>query len=244
VHYLFAYEIDRINTMGTPVTNLIKQALSGGRKNLSEFESKKIISQYGIPIVKEKLVESNIQAVKDAAISIGYPVVIKACSSDITHKTEKGLIEVNLRNEHELLEAFERINALVNGMTFGILVQELIKGDRELVIGLKRDPQFGPCVMFGLGGIFTELFHDVTFRIAPIDKLDAVEMMREINGHKILDAFRNMPPVDSELLVNCLIAVGEIGLDHKNVAEIDLNPIIIQYNQPVAVDALVILRDD
>jgi len=122
-----------------------------------------------------------------------------------------------------------------------VLVQEMIKGQRELVVGLTRDPQFGPCVMFGLGGIFTEILKDISFRVAPLEKHDALEMMREIKGHKILDAVRGMPAADIDALADILIAVGRIGLENDDVKEIDINPLILQGSKPVAVDALVVL---
>ena len=117
----------------------------------------------------------------------------------------------------------------------------MIKGGRELVIGMIRDPQFGPCVMFGLGGIFTEILGDVTFRPAPLSEADAAEMLREIKGNKILDTVRGMPAVDADSLIQCLMAVGRIGLAHEEIQAIDVNPLIVQGSRPVVVDALVVL---
>ena len=125
----------------------------------------------------------------------------------------------------------------------GLLVQEMVKGSRELVIGMIRDAQFGPCVMFGLGGIFTEVLKDVSFRIAPLEKRDALEMAQEIKGAPILGAFRGMSPVDMDLLASMLINAGKLGLELDAVKEVDVNPLIISGNKPVAVDALVVLED-
>jgi hypothetical protein len=122
-----------------------------------------------------------------------------------------------------------------------VLVQELVRGSRELMVGMTRDAQFGPCVMFGLGGIFTEILKDVSFRVAPIEKRDAKEMMQEIKGHKILENVRGMPAADLEELSEILIRVGEIGLDNDAIKEIDVNPLILSGGNPVAVDALVVL---
>ena len=122
------------------------------------------------------------------------------------------------------------------------LVQDMIRGKRELVVGLIRDPQFGPCVMFGLGGIFTEILKDVSFRLAPLEKRDALEMMDEIKAHKILDAIRGMDAVDREILSEMLINVGRIGMENDTIKEIDINPVIISGNRPIAVDALVVLQ--
>jgi acetyl-CoA synthetase (ADP-forming) len=108
-----------------------------------------------------------------------------------------------------------------------ILVQEMVKGARELVVGMTRDPQFGPCVMFGLGGIFTEILKDVSFRIAPLEKKDAMEMMQDIKGHKILDAVRGLKAVNIEFLADILVKVGQIGMDNHQIKEIDINPLII-----------------
>ncbi|HWU38760.1 MAG TPA: acetate--CoA ligase family protein, partial [Candidatus Acidoferrum sp.] len=124
-----------------------------------------------------------------------------------------------------------------------ILVQEMVRGSRELVIGMIRDAQFGPCVMFGLGGIFTEVLKDVSFRIAPLERRDAVEMAGEIKGAPVLGAFRGMPAVDMELLISMLINAGKLGLELEAVKEIDVNPLIISGNRPVAVDALVVLQE-
>jgi acetyl-CoA synthetase (ADP-forming) len=119
----------------------------------------------------------------------------------------------------------------------------MVKGSRELVIGMIRDAQFGPCVMFGLGGIFTEVLKDVSFRIAPLERRDALEMAREIKGAPVLGPFRGMPPVDMDLLVSLLINAGKLGLELETVKEVDVNPLIIAGNRPVAVDALVVLED-
>jgi len=218
---------------------IIERALNEGRTTLSEYESKQVLASYGIPVTKELLV-NNLQDLINATKEIGYPLVLKGCSSGIAHKTEKGLIRVDIRNEAEAKAAFEKITANI-GTEDAILVQEMVKGQRELVIGLTRDPQFGPCVMFGLGGIFTEILKDISFRVAPLEERDALEMMQDIKGHKILEAVRGMEAADLNIFSNILIKVGQIGLENEHVKEIDINPVIISGNQPVAVDALVVL---
>ncbi len=221
---------------------LIEKALKEGRATLSEYESKQVLASYGIPVTKELLVDK-VQDLINAAKEIGYPLVLKGCSSGIAHKTEKGLIRVDIRNEAEAKAAFEEIAA--NRETEdSILVQEMVKGQRELVIGLTRDPQFGPCVMFGLGGIFTEILKDISFRVAPLEKRDALEMMQDIKGHKILEAVRGMEAADLNIFSDILIKVGQIGLENDDVKEIDINPVIISGSQPVAVDALVVLDNN
>jgi len=218
-----------------------KSAMGQGGKTLSEFESTRLLAGFGIPTAKGILAQ-NLEEVKKAAASIGYPVVLKACSPEVSHKTESGLVAVDLRNEADLELAFQKISGSSPAKGGGFLVQEMIKGERELVVGMIRDPQFGPCVMFGLGGIFTEILGDVTFRPAPLSKADAAEMMREIKGNKILGAVRGMPAVDADSLIQCLMAVGRIGMEREEIQAIDVNPLIIQGSKPVAVDALVVLK--
>ena len=220
---------------------ILDKAFKQGRKTLSEYESKIILNSYGIPVTREIVVES-IDGVIAAANQIGYPVVIKGCSPEITHKTEKRLIRIDVRDNKEALSAFENINTLMDGIEGSVLIQEMIKGKRELLIGLIRDAQFGPCVSFGLGGIFTEILNDVSFRLAPLEKRDALEMMSDIKAHKILDSVRGMEPVDRDKLSEMLINIGRIGLENESIMEIDINPVLISGNRPIAVDALIVLR--
>jgi len=221
--------------------DILDKARKEGRETLSEYESKLILASYNIPVTHEIIIQKNNDVIS-AAHEIGYPVVMKGCSPEITHKTEKGLIRTDIRDDKEALDTFNDIMAGMNGSHGSILIQEMIKGKRELVIGLIRDPQFGPCVMFGLGGIFTEILKDVSFRLAPLEKRDALEMMDEIKAHKILGAVRGMEPVDRELLSEMLINVGRIGVENDAIKEIDINPVIISGSRPVAVDALIVLQ--
>jgi len=220
---------------------LFKQAKKEGRTTLSEFESKQVLKEYGIPVTQEMTV-SNLPELEAAAEKIGFPLVLKGSSAEIAHKTEKGLIAIDLRTPEEAKNAFSELQAKMETSEKEVLVQEMIKGQRELVIGMTRDPQFGPCVMFGLGGIFTEILKDVSFRVAPLSERDAREMMEDIKGKKILDSVRGLPAVDREMLTNILISVGKIGLDHPEIQEIDINPLKIRHGKPVAVDALVVLK--
>ncbi len=212
-----------------------------GRTTLSEYESKQLLAAYRIPVTREELVESP-KDLLEAARRIGYPVVLKGCGAQILHKTEKDLIRIDVRNDAEARAAHEEIMTRMNGSGNAILVQEMVKGRRELVVGLNRDPQFGPCVMFGLGGIFTEVFEDIAFRIAPLENQDALEMMQDIQAKKILEPIRGMPAVEKDLLADILIKVGTIGLELEMIKEIDINPITIAGSKPLAVDALVILE--
>lgn len=222
-------------------TKIIEKALKQGRKTLSEYEAKLILAAYEIPITKEILVKDK-EHLEKAVQKIGFPLVMKGCSAEIAHKTEKGLIHVDIRTATEAKKAFREIMAGMEGFEGGVLLQEMIKGRRELVMGLTRDPQFGPCVMFGLGGIFTEILKDISFRRAPLEVRDAQEMMEEIRGHKILDAVRGMEAADKKQLAHMLINLGRIGLDYDSVMEIDLNPVILSGAKPVVVDALIVLK--
>jgi len=220
---------------------IIDNALNEGRTTLTEYESKQILASYELPVTREELVSSPQDLLK-AAGRIGYPLVIKGCAAEIAHKTEKGLIRVDVRNDEEAATAFGEISAAMNGASGGaVLVQQLVKGQRELVIGLIRDPQFGPCVMFGLGGIFTEILRDTVFRVAPLEKQDALDMMQEIKARKILEEIRGMAAVDKDMLAEMLITVGRIGIENDRIKEIDINPVIISGGKPVAVDALIAL---
>ncbi|MEJ2286000.1 MAG: acetate--CoA ligase family protein [Desulfobacterales bacterium] len=222
---------------------IIDEARKEGRSILSEYESKQILASYNLPVTRETLVNSPEDLLK-AADHIGYPLVIKGCSSNIAHKTEKGLIRVDVRNDEEAMTAFREISAAMNGASDGaVLVQQLISGKRELVVGLTRDAQFGPCVMFGLGGIFTEVLKDTVFRVAPLEKRDALEMMQEIKAARILEAIRGMAAADQNLLAEMLITMGRIGIENNAIKEIDINPVIISNGKPIAVDALVVLQE-
>jgi len=220
---------------------IVEKALREGRKTLSEYESKEFLKSYGIPATRETLVHTREECTK-AAHAIGYPLVLKACSPQLAHKTEKGLVRLDLRSNQELILAFDDLMSRMEGNEKSILVQELIKGTRELVAGMTRDPQFGPCVMFGLGGIFTEILKDIAFRVAPLEKRDALDMTQEIKAHKILGAVRGMPAADMDLLCDILVKVGEIGLENESIQEIDINPMILSGAKPVAVDALIVLK--
>ncbi len=221
--------------------DIIKQAKANGKTTLSEFESKQVLAKYGIPVTNEVVV-SELGELDNAVKTIGFPLVMKGSSSEIAHKTEKGLIAIDIRNQEEARTAFNDIQSKMDTAEKEVLVQEMVKGQRELVVGMNRDPQFGPCVMFGLGGIFTEILKDVAFRVAPLEEKDAREIMDEIKGKKILDAVRGLEPVDRDMLKQILIAVGNIGLENTEIQEIDINPLKIKNGKPIAVDALIVIK--
>ncbi len=228
------------------VKNLIETAVTNGDPALSEFHSKQLLQAYGVPVTSEKLTTSAETAVA-AAEAIGYPVVMKACSPTLMHKSESGLITLNVKTADDVKAAYDdlatRAASAGDGALEGILVQEMISGKRELLIGMTRDPQFGPCVMLGLGGIMAEVLKDTAFRMAPVDAIEAADMADQLKSKKMLDDFRGDQAVDRDSLNQCLIAVGQIGMDLEAVAEIDINPLIITAKGKLtAVDALVVLK--
>ena len=224
--------------------DLIRSALTREQQALSEYESKKLLSLYGIPVTKERLSRTADEAVA-AAADLGLPVVLKACSPELMHKSEHGCIALNLRSEGDVREAYGRIVESVDLDLEGVLVQEMVPGQRELVIGLIRDRQFGPCVMLGIGGMMTEIFEDTVFRMVPLDMIEAQDMTEELRFKKIFAAFRGQKPVDMQTLCRTLISVGQIGLEREAVSELDINPLIITpEGRVVAVDALVVLSRD
>jgi acetyl-CoA synthetase (ADP-forming) len=222
------------------VKGILLKASKNGQQALSEYESKLVVAAAGVPVTQEVLVHSRQEAMDQAAV-IGFPVVLKGSSHTLTHKTEMGMVLVNLKSREEAAQAFDEL--MGKGIDLdGVLIQKMVKGNREFVVGLTRDPQFGPCVMFGIGGIFTEAMKDVSFRVAPLTEEDAQEMISEISAVKLLDAFRGEGAVNRDVLVKALVGIGNLGMACDEIAEIDINPLIVMGGMPVAVDALVILK--
>ena len=220
---------------------IIIEALKRGQSMLGEHESKKLLSYFDIPICREVIAFSVDQAV-DEAVKIGFPVALKVSGANLFHKTEMSGVALNLKGESDVRKEAQRLIEMPG--CEGLLVQEMVEGNREIVCGLTTDRHFGPLVMFGLGGIYTEIFQDVSFRMAPVSLLDVKEMIQEIQGKKILEKFRGQSSANFEMLYHILMTVGEIAIRLKDVLEIDINPIKIRPDgDAVAVDALVILRD-
>ena len=219
---------------------IIRTALAAGRKALDEHQSKQLFAAYGVPVTREGLAKTEDEAL-EAARRIGFPVAVKACSWEILHKSGKGLIALGIRTEAALRRAFQAIRKAA-GQPVPILVQEMVSGDREFVAGMTRFPGFGPCVLFGLGGVFTEALKDTAFRSAPLSATEAEEMLSAIRAKELLGPFRGLPAVDMPTLAGILQAVGFAALLHPEIAEIDLNPVIISGSRPIVVDALVVLK--
>ncbi len=220
--------------------DIIQKAFDRGAKNLSEYESKMVLAAYGIPVTQEKTVKTEAEATA-AAAEMGYPVVLKGSGETVSHKTELDLISLNIRDDQDLMASFRGFKERKDVSVEEFLVQQMVKGNRELMAGLKRDSQFGPCVMFGLGGVLTEILDDVAIRVAPLSEFDAMDMMGDIRANKILDEFRGKPAVDRDALASLLTGLGKLGLENEAVAEVDINPIKLVNGKPVAVDALIVL---
>lgn len=223
-------------------SSLIKQAKTNGQKALDEYAAKKLLSSYGAAVTKEESAATIEEAIA-AAAKIGYPVAMKACSWEIMHKSGKGLITLNVENETGLKKEFQNIQKNA-GKKVSVLVQEMLKGNREFMAGMTRFAGFGPCVIFGLGGVFTEVYNDTTLRLSPLCDADTQEMFADIRAKKLLDEFRGMLKVKKDKLSNIIQAVGNVALLHPEIAEIDLNPIIINGAEPVVADALIVLGEE
>ena len=222
--------------------DIIQAALAAGKSALDEWESKRLFAAYGIPVPAGALVASEAQAV-EAAGRIGGKVVMKGVASEMHHKTEAGLVVLGIEaGDAEAVVATYRLLAQrTAGALEAVLVEQMIISNRELMVGMKRDAAFGPVVAFGLGGVLTEALGDVVLAVAPIDDREAGELPGLIRAKRLLGSFRGYPPVDSAALAKVIQAIGQMALDHPQIAEIDVNPLLVQGDRPVAADALIIL---
>lgn len=226
--------------------SIISQARREGRNALLENEAKTICMEYAIPVTMFELAETEEQAVAFSE-QIGFPVVLKIVSPDIIHKSDAGGVMVNLKNAAEVKSAYRKIleNAKRYSSTvriIGVLVQEMAPPSTEVIVGAVKDSQFGPTLMFGLGGIFVELLKDVTFKVAPITREDAQEMVTKVKAYPLLKGYRNTPPADIDALVNILLNTSKLVMDHLEIKELDLNPILVYEKGAKTVDARIILE--
>jgi acetate---CoA ligase (ADP-forming) subunit beta len=207
---------------------------------LSEFDSKRLLREYGVPTVEEALAVDADEAVR-CAHELGAPVAVKLCAAGLAHKTERGLVRLGLTTDSAVREAAVDLlgRRAVDERDAALLVQRMVGGRRELILGLTRDRQFGPCVMLGLGGILAEAIRRVVFRVAPLSRVDALDMIDDLDAEHFLGAFRGEPAVDRETLADALVGLGRIGTEHAEIASIDVNPMIVSGGSPIAVDALV-----
>ncbi|EFK96895.1 CoA-binding domain protein [sediment metagenome] len=207
---------------------------------LTENESKILLKAYGIPVTEE-IIATDLEEAVNAAIGIGFPVVVKGLGAAILHKTEMGLVHLNLNDPETVKKAVTAIKKDAGDKLEGFLVQPQVKGKREFVAGMIRDPQFGPVIMFGLGGIFTEAFSDTAFRMAPLTETDAADMIDEIRAKKLLGQFRGEEAVNRRQIADALIGLSRLSLEQPRISEIDINPLIAMPDGDIcAVDALII----
>ena len=225
---------------------IIEEAKRAGRTYLTEIESKLILKELGIATTEPKLAKS-----KDEAISLakgsGFPVVLKVSSADIIHKSDSGGVKLGLANEDELGCAYDDIMASVkrhqpDAHIEGVSVQKMARPGVEVIMGMSKDPQFGPVLMFGLGGIFVEILKDVSFRIVPLIRRDARDMIREIKGYPVLEGYRGQEPANVPMLEDILLKISDFVDKTPQIKEMDLNPIFAYSQGTVAVDARIILE--
>jgi acetyl coenzyme A synthetase (ADP forming)-like protein len=209
----------------------IARAKRQGRSLLLEPEAHDVLKAYSFPVLQYRFAKSEDEALH-AAREIGYPVVLKIVSPDIAHKVDVGGVKLDIHSDAELRENYRQMLADVqkakpDARIFGVFVQEFIKGGKETILGLKRDPLFGPLLMFGLGGIYVEALRDVTFRIAPIRELGVHRMIRQIRGFKILEGFRGEPPSDIDAIAECLARLSQLATQLEEIVELDINPLVV-----------------
>ena len=230
----------------TKTSDIFTQASKTGRKYLLETEAKTVCMEYKIPVTNFKLAKNEGETVKFAE-EIGYPVVLKIVSPDIIHKSDVGGVIINLKSSNDVRKAYKQIIENVKkhkpkAKTVGVLVQEMAPSSTEVIVGAIKDPQFGPALMFGLGGIFVEVLKDVTFRIAPITADEACEMISEVKAYPLLKGYRNTPPADIEAIVKILLNTSRLVMEHQEIKELDLNPIMVYEKGAKTVDARIILE--
>ncbi len=206
---------------------------------LSEAASRTLVAEAGVAVSAWATADDPDAAVT-AAMAMGLPVVAKLCGDAIAHKTERGLVRLSLQSADDVRAAATDLLAAATAADGDVelLVSTMVRGDRELIAGMVRDPQFGPCVMLGVGGVLAEAVADVAFRLAPLDRLDAHDLVDDLAAQALLGPFRGQPAVDRDVLVDTLCALGDLATD-ETIASIDLNPLIVVDGRPVAVDALV-----
>ena len=205
---------------------------------LAEREAEEFLESKGFPIAKRIFV-SNYEGCVNAAKKIGFPLVLKVASKKILHKSDVHGVKLDIKNFDELKKAFDELKKIKNFE--GVVVQEFLDG-RFIITGLKKDPTFGHVIAFGVGGIFTEIIKDVAFRVCPITKKDAIEMIKEIKAYKILEGTRGEKPVNFYFLLRVLLALSELSKKYKNIEELDINPLIVNDKNAKIVDARIVFN--
>ncbi len=226
--------------------NIMEKAVNNGREWMNESEVQGLLAAYNIPLERAYNVKTVSKALETAE-RVGYPVVLKAISPELIHKTDQGGVHIDIRSPNELRTVFKDMKDRMKGkVDLSFLIQRMIKGGRETVMGMVTDPIFGPLVMFGLGGIFVEVLIDVSFRVHRPSDRDANEMIQQLRGAKFLTGFRGEPPVDREKLVEVLLRMSQMIGDYDHIKEMDINPFLAfpEATDCVAVDARIALRQD
>ena len=225
---------------------ILDGATRDGRESLTEFESLALLRTYGIPVAESQLVarEGDLAA---AGLALGYPLAMKLVSPDVSHKTDVGGVRLGIATEAQLRAEYHELIRTVRerapgAKVNGVLIQQMVSGGRETIVGISRDPSFGSLVMFGLGGIFVEALQDVIFRMTPIDDAQALEMIRGIRGARVLAGMRGAPPVDHSALAAAVRRIAQLGADFPQILELDVNPLLAMAHGAIAVDARVLLR--
>jgi len=227
------------------VSKIFETAVDEGRDFLFEDEAKALCGLYGLPVTKIEVVEAEDDVVR-VAEGFGFPVVLKIVSPQVLHKSDAGGVLINIRDAEGVRKGYKKIIENVKARVpdaeiTGILVQEMAPDGTQVIVGSTKDPTFGPTIMFGLGGIFVEVLKDVSFRLVPITRVDAEEMVREIKAYKILEGVRGMPPADQETILDILMRTSEMLVECPEIKELDLNPILVYEKGAKIVDARVIL---
>jgi acetyltransferase len=226
---------------------IISNAKRAGLTNLLQDDALRILSVYGLPVIKTESASSKNEAVA-AAKRIGFPVAMKIVSPDVVHKIDVGGVKLGLKSEQDVSEAYDEIlrnvkSSVPNAKIEGVLLQEYLAEGTETIVGIHRDPKFGPLLMFGMGGIYVEAYQDVSFRLAPIRQLSATNMINEIRGSKILQGFRGQPPADTKAIAECIERLSQLSVELPEVAELDVNPLVALAQGCRALDARIIVRD-
>jgi acetyltransferase len=220
----------------------IQQSDEKGKKALDEVESKRWLKAMNLRVVREVAAKSP-EEILQAAKRVGYPIVLKGIVEGQVHKTDLGLVRLSLENADQLKSAYRKMLRLKMKLK-SFLIQPMLKGDLELIAGVIRDPQFGPAVMLGLGGVRAEVCKDVAFRLAPLNQKDVLSMVSDLEGQVLLKGYRGSKPVNMGSLANWLIKLGRLALTFEKIQEIDVNPLLVVDGEPVAVDATIILNSD
>jgi len=230
----------------TSQTDGRRQAMAKDQNLLTEVESKELLSKAGIPVVEAKLARSKKQAISISK-ELGFPVVLKISSPDVIHKSDSGGVKLGLANATQVGKAYSEIvssirQAFPKAVIEGLSVQRMAPSGVEVIVGMSKDAQFGPVLMFGLGGILVEVLKDVSFRIVPVSERDAGEMIREIKGYPVLEGYRGQKPASVPALEKLIVKVSRFVEKNPQIRELDLNPVFAYPDKAVAVDARIILE--